>query len=126
MQEREQKLANIGCLSIILLLVLIFIFIPKEKKAGYTDFEIVSTYDAGKNARVICVYTTCKDTTIIREHGQLESAKLGKSTVIFYYDDKKEIPDISRSGIVIDFEDQKNAFAIFKKYGTQKEELIIK
>jgi len=125
MKKNEQKLANIGCLSVFILLAVAFILIPKSKNENRFQFETVSSYDAGKNAKVLCIYTNCTDFDIIKKHAFTEGKKTENSIVIFYYQKRSKIPDISKSGFVIDDKDHKNAVATYKKYGKNIGEFLI-
>ena len=125
MKEKEHKLANIGCSTLVIILVVIFILIPKPKTPKDFAFETVSSYDAGKNAKVQCIYTDCKDFEIIKSHAYNQGAQTDYSLVIFYFNNRKKIPDISKTGFVIDDKDHQKAIATYKKYGKKTEKFTI-
>lgn len=125
MNKKEYKLANIGCLTLVASIIIVFLLIPKSKNLHDYTFNTESTYDAGKNAKVICIYTDCNDYDMIKEHAYHEGSLTDYSLVIFYFNDKSSIPDISNSGFIINAKDQKNAIATYRKYGKKNEEFVI-
>jgi hypothetical protein len=124
--KKESKLANIGCFTIVVLTILFFLLIPKNKRITDSDFEIVSSYEPTQNSKVYCVYTEAENFEKIRRHAKKLQAKTTGSIAIYYYDDKKLVPDFSDSGYIISDKAHQNAIASYEKYGKKQEKFLIK
>ncbi|MFP4546575.1 MAG: hypothetical protein ACLFQM_00480 [Fidelibacterota bacterium] len=119
MNKNESRLANIGCLSVIVLVIIIFLLIPKTDDMSQHTFEIVSRYEPAQHSNIYCVYTDCETPQIIENHALKLDAEKNGSIIILYYNKKNKVPDISESGFVVNSDDRKNAIAIYKRYGSQ-------
>lgn len=126
-EKYEKKRANIGCLSVILLFLLALLFIPSnpEPQKTQSPFELITSYDNGKNVKIKCVYTTCKNFEIIKKHAMKWGQDEPYSLVIIYFNNKKDIPKKCDVNFVMDENYLKNAIATYKKYGRQNEEFTI-
>ncbi len=119
MKKNESRLANIGCLSVILLVLIIFLLIPKADDMSDYTFEVISKYEPAQHSNIYCIYTDCKEAPIIENHAEKWDAKQTGSIAIFYYDKRKLVPNIAESGFIVNAEDRQNAIAIYKRYGKQ-------
>jgi len=126
MNKKENKLANIGCLTVLLISVLTLVIIHFTTTESKQNFEIVSELNPSSNSKIICIYTDCEDFTQIKDHAEKTEKTSAGSIAIFYYNDKNKIPDISKSGYIISDRDHKNAIATYKKYGKNQGQFLIK
>ncbi|MBN2279509.1 MAG: hypothetical protein JXQ65_02915 [Candidatus Marinimicrobia bacterium] len=124
MSKHGNKFANIGCTTVLLITIvgaILLTLMPREKKAV---FEIVREMSPSPNSKVLCVYTNSKNFDEIKTHALHNTTR--NSIVIFYYNDKGKIPDLEESGHTIEEYNHRHAIATYKKYGSNREEFLIK
>ncbi len=122
----ENRNTNIGCLIIIITVVVVIAVFSNPEKKEISQFEIISQIKTGKSAKTYCIFTRVKDSLKIHNHAQNFQKETLHSVVIFYYNNRLDIPDFGDTGYIISQKDHENAHAIYQRYGNNPPKFIIK